>query len=67
MLNEWKVPEGDRWKVPILADRSGVLAVLGQALGYRTLARKGTAPRGGEAVVEVRTRKDREGTSEQQF
>jgi tRNA(Ile)-lysidine synthase len=67
VLNEWKVPEGDRWKVPILADRSGVLAVLGRALGYRTLARKGTAPRGGEAVVEVRTRKDREGTSEQQF
>jgi tRNA(Ile)-lysidine synthetase-like protein len=65
---DWKVPEGDRWKVPILADRSGVLAVLGRALGYRTLARKGTAaPRCGEAVLEIRTRKDREGTSEQQF
>ena len=68
VLTEWKVPEGDRWKVPILADRRGVLAVLGRALGYRTLAREGTAaPRRGEAVLEVRTRKDREGTSEQQF
>ncbi len=67
VLIEWKVPEWDRWKVPILADRSGVLAVLGRALGYRTLARKGTAPRRGEAALEVRTRKDREGTSEQQF
>jgi tRNA(Ile)-lysidine synthetase-like protein len=68
LFAEWKVPEGDRWKVPILADRSGVLAVLGRALGYRTLARKGAAaPRRGDAVLEVRTRKDREGTSEQQF
>lgn len=68
VLTDWRVPEGDRWKVPILADRSGVLAVLGRALGYRTLARKATAaPRRGEAVLEIRTRKDREGTSEQQF
>jgi len=68
LFAEWKVPEGDRWKVPILADRSGVLAVLGRALGYRSLARKGAAaPRRGDAVLEVRTRKDREGTSEQQF
>ena len=38
---EWKVPETERWKIPILADRNGVLAVLGCAAGHRTIARKG--------------------------
>lgn len=41
MLAGWKVPRYDRDRVPLLADRKGVLAVLGGALGYRTRARAG--------------------------
>jgi tRNA(Ile)-lysidine synthase len=81
LLSEWKVPEGDRWKVPVLADRRGVLAVLGGPAGRGAvvrrgaLARRGTSERRGaparagaaprEAIVAVRVRK-RKGTSEQQ-
>jgi tRNA(Ile)-lysidine synthase len=39
LLIGMKVPGSDRDRIPILADRSGVLAVLGGALGYRTRAR----------------------------
>jgi tRNA(Ile)-lysidine synthase len=39
LLIGMKVPEAERERIPILADRSGVLAVLGGALGYRTRAR----------------------------
>jgi tRNA(Ile)-lysidine synthetase-like protein len=39
LLIGMKVPEAERERIPILADRSGVLAVLGGALGYCTRAR----------------------------
>jgi tRNA(Ile)-lysidine synthetase-like protein len=39
LLIGMKVPGSDRDRIPILVDRSGVLAVLGGALGYRTRAR----------------------------
>ena len=42
----WKVPGPDRERIPLLADRKGVLAVLGGALGYRSRARAGAL--GGE-------------------
>jgi tRNA(Ile)-lysidine synthetase-like protein len=41
LLTEWKVPEPQRNGIPILADRHGVLAVLGGMLGYCTRARAG--------------------------
>jgi tRNA(Ile)-lysidine synthetase-like protein len=41
LLAGWKVPREHRELFPLLADRSGVLAVLGSALGYRTRARAG--------------------------
>jgi tRNA(Ile)-lysidine synthetase-like protein len=41
LLAGWKVPREHRESFPLLADRSGVLAVLGSALGYRTRARAG--------------------------
>jgi len=41
LLIGMKVPESERDRIPILTDRSGVLAVLGGALGYRTRARAG--------------------------
>jgi len=39
LLIGMKVPGSERDRIPILADRNGVLAVLGGALGYRTRAR----------------------------
>ncbi len=41
LIAGWKVPVAERERIPILADRNGVLAVLGGALGYRTRARAG--------------------------
>jgi len=57
LLAGWKVPGPDRSKVPLLADRKGVLAVLGGALGYRTQARAGALARDSEDAdrIEVRT------------
>lgn len=67
LFGEWKVPLGDRWKVPILADRNGVLAVLGSPVGRRTLVRWGMeTAEAADAVLGVRA-EVQEGTSEQQF
>jgi len=67
LLAEMKVPPGDRWKVPILADRKGVVAVLGGTAGCRTAVRRGAAaPRDGDSALAVRA-EAQEGTSEQQF
>lgn len=41
LLDGWGVPEPERDDVPLLADRRGVLAVLGSALGYTSQAREG--------------------------
>ena len=41
LLIEMKVPAAERDRIPILSDRGGVLAVLGEARGYRTRARAG--------------------------
>ena len=46
----WKVSVGHRQQVPILADRKGVVAVLGRALGYPSRTRWGAlVPGGGDA------------------
>ncbi len=37
----WKVSEGHRQMVPILADRKGIVAILGKAFGYADRARAG--------------------------
>jgi tRNA(Ile)-lysidine synthetase-like protein len=57
LLAEWKVPGPDRGRVPLLADRKGVLAVLGGALGYRSQARAGALAGDSEDAdrIEVRT------------
>jgi len=34
LFGEWKVPHGERWKIPIVDSRGGILAVLGGPLGY---------------------------------
>ncbi len=66
LFAEWKVPEGDRWKVPVLADRRGVLAVLGGPAGrgaaVRAAGRSGSRESQRAAVVAVRVVKGRAGS-----
>jgi tRNA(Ile)-lysidine synthetase-like protein len=46
----WKVLEGQRHQVPVLADRKGVVAVLGSAFGYpNRMRRDACIPPGGAA------------------
>ena len=40
---EWRVPQFERWRVPIVEDRQGILAVLGKPLGYRNRFRQAEA------------------------
>ncbi len=35
LFNEWQVPRDTRWSVPVVADRSGIVAVLGDCLGFK--------------------------------
>ncbi len=35
LFGEWKVPGDDRWKIPIIEDRTGILLVLGEGFGYK--------------------------------
>jgi len=55
LLIGMKVPEAERDLIPILSDRDGVLAVLGEARGYRTRARAGilAADRGARDRITV--------------
>jgi tRNA(Ile)-lysidine synthetase-like protein len=68
LLAGWKVPVGDRERIPLLADRRGVLAVLGGALGYRTRARAGALAEGSGSVdrINVDLVEDMEEAREQQ-
>ena len=68
LLAGWKVPVPDRSRLPLLADRKGVLAVLGGALGYRTRARAGALAGDSEDAdrIEVRTVINMEEGREQQ-
>jgi tRNA(Ile)-lysidine synthase len=37
VYNEWKVPERERWKIPIVEDRNGILAIFGLTFGYSNM------------------------------
>jgi tRNA(Ile)-lysidine synthase len=54
LFREWKVPKAERKIVPLLVDRSGVLAVLGGAFGYATRVRAGVSDAAGEMVIRIR-------------
>jgi tRNA(Ile)-lysidine synthase len=68
LLIGMKVPGSERDRIPILADRSGVLAVLGGALGYRTRARADilAGDRAGVDRMVVHVERDMEEGCEQQ-
>jgi tRNA(Ile)-lysidine synthase len=68
LLIGMKVPESERGRIPILADRNGVLAVLGGALGYGTRARADILAEGRAGVdrMVVHVERDMEEGREQQ-
>ena len=68
LLAEWKVPRAQRDVIPIIADKKGVLAVLGGALGYRNRARTGDVAKRGAAVdrIVIDVENDMEEDCEQQ-
>ncbi len=41
LFGEWQVPPEERWKIPLLADRAGVVGVLGRPWGYTDCFRGG--------------------------
>jgi tRNA(Ile)-lysidine synthase len=53
LLAGWKIPPADRERIPVLADRKGVVAVLGGALGYRNRVRAGAVGRATEVVDRI--------------
>jgi len=55
LFSEWKVPRSERWKIPILADGKGIVAVLGKRLGYRNRFRLGL-PRNSSATGTIGVR-----------
>jgi len=60
----WKVLEGQRHQIPVLADRKGVVLVLGSAFGYPNRARMNAAvpPGGGADCILVQAGRKQEGT-----
>jgi tRNA(Ile)-lysidine synthase len=51
LFNEWRIPEEQRWRVPVLADRDGVLAVIGDVVGGETVTRPGPAAVAGPVLT----------------
>jgi len=42
LFSEWRIPRNEGWRVPVLEDRNGILAVLAGLLGYKDKFRAGT-------------------------
>jgi tRNA(Ile)-lysidine synthetase-like protein len=40
LFNEWQVPVEERWLVPVIADREGIVCVMGDVLGYQNRVSK---------------------------
>ncbi len=53
LCSAWRIPLTERWKLPIVADRNGVLAVLGGGLGGSDRFRPGARPAAGRLAVKV--------------
>jgi tRNA(Ile)-lysidine synthetase-like protein len=54
LLSEWKIPVAKRWEIPLLADRKGVVAVLGRCFGAADLIRVGAGGDGSGLEITVR-------------
>ncbi len=69
LLAGWKLSEGQRQRVPVLADRKGVVAVLGLAVGHPGRSRSGARIPDGGDVERIIVRADgnmEEGREQQQ-
>jgi tRNA(Ile)-lysidine synthetase-like protein len=72
LLSEWKVPHDQRRLIPFLADRSGIVAVLGGVFGFPVRIRTGAQSHAGKKNIVVRAsrileRGVMEGSREQQL
>ncbi len=54
LLSEWKVPHGARSMIPLLADRKGVVAVLGGVFGFPDLVRADVRGGAGDETISFR-------------
>ena len=56
LLHEWGTPASQRWKIPVVADNRGVLAVCGAVFGYQDVVSTWCADVDGNsasAVIEI--------------
>ena len=37
LYNSWHIPEEDRWKIPVIEDRSGIIGIIGTPWGGKNL------------------------------
>jgi tRNA(Ile)-lysidine synthase len=58
LCSAWRIPLTERWKLPIVADRDGVLAVLGGGLGGTDRFRPGALGGAGGPAVRVAGREE---------
>lgn len=54
LFSEWKIPAGKRWEIPLLADRTGIVAVLGRCRDAADVVRSGAGGDGSEREIMVR-------------
>ncbi|MBN1697503.1 MAG: tRNA lysidine(34) synthetase TilS [Spirochaetales bacterium] len=53
LFNEWKVPEADRWMIPVLEDRKGIIGILGDCTGVRNRFIPGVKTEGKKAACSL--------------
>ena len=58
IFNEWKIPLDKRWQVPLLVDRSGVVAVLGTPLGFKNCFKPGVCVEGAHSQMRAYSQMD---------
>jgi tRNA(Ile)-lysidine synthetase-like protein len=54
LFSEWKIPAAGRWKIPLLTDRKGVVAVLGRFRGGADRVRADRGIDGSERSIVIR-------------
>jgi tRNA(Ile)-lysidine synthase len=66
MLDRWGVAEPERDRVPLVADRAGLLAILGAGLGFDTPVREGALDtgRGRQPRITITVERDSTGENE---
>ncbi|MBN2049505.1 MAG: tRNA lysidine(34) synthetase TilS [Spirochaetales bacterium] len=55
LFSQWKVRPAHRWMIPIVEDREGIVAVLGEPFGYKNRYRSTGEKHGGERIYRIQT------------